>query len=389
MPRTSDFCPRCKSVQKGLRLLSGEFVCLTCSSKEVITAAIAGTSFQSRGQPSGPEFRASPRAGLAASVLGGLCALAAIPACLYCHSAGSNGKALILIMPFATVAFFIGLLNKRHVLGTAGAILSVVALAEALGLTLYLESEDAGRRGQGAAGKPAPAPQALVRPAPSPKSAVAQPLPVQTAPVKTAPDTTVTGQAASLSAATDQAGTDKAAALPPVTPPVAVVQPAPTSAADDQKIREMAMELRRLESQDLARERQRQRALRALDDLKKRYNAELARNVSLLDEKTKVRGSRATLADLVGIYDRQAAALRQKLQELSQRAPRTDPGGLQAQYQADAASLANKLAPLQIELEGQTFRLQTIENDLVVSQQLLDRMKNQIEALTLETQPAP
>jgi tetratricopeptide (TPR) repeat protein len=37
---TADFCSRCKSIQKGIRVAGGRFVCLTCGSKEEIAQAI-------------------------------------------------------------------------------------------------------------------------------------------------------------------------------------------------------------------------------------------------------------------------------------------------------------------------------------------------------------
>ena len=404
MSRTSDYCPRCKSVQKGLRLVSGEFVCLNCSTKRKIIAAIGATAFQSPG-PRGPDPRASPRVGLLALSVGLAAALLAVPICTHYHAAGSNGQGLLVIVPFATVAVFLGLFSIRHVLGAAGAVFSLVALAETLGMTLYLEAQDTERRGSAAQSvpklgdSPGPTTASVKDPPEKPQPAVPSPkappagtavreseVPKRAVTENVPKDKTTTDKVPTETVAADKTEPEKTEDPRKAAPRVAYPAPLDPRPAEDARPGITAAESRRQDAEGLARERQRQKTERAFEDLKQRYNLELQRNVALLESKTQELESRTTLVSLITIMTQEAEAFRKRLVELRQK---PDTEGLRARFVAELADLENKMAPYQIELEGRNVRLQTLENDLVGSQNALDRMKQQIEVLTIQALAPP
>jgi hypothetical protein len=343
--------------------------------------------------------------GLLALSVGLAAALLAVPICTHYHAAGSNGQGLLVIVPFATVAVFLGLFSIRHVLGAAGAVLSLVALAETLGMTLYLEAQDTERRGSAVHPAPklgdspgptttsikdlpekpqpaVPSPKAppavtAVRESEVPKKAVTENVPK---------DKTTTDRIPTDTAADDKTEPEKIEEPRKAAPRVAYPAPLDPRAAEDARPGVTASESRRPDADSPAREKQRQKSERALEDLKQRYSLELQRNVFLLESKTRELESRTTLVSLITIMTQEAETFRKRLVELRQK---PDTEGLRARFVGELAGLENKMAPYQIELEGRNVRLQTLEDDLVGSQSALDRMKQQIEVLTIQTLAPP
>ena len=141
MPKTSDYCPRCESVQVGLRRADGEFICLNCSTKQEVAEAASVPVRVHRGE----DLRSSKSLGTTALVLGLLSTLGAVPIAFYFDSVGDASTALLVILPASLVPLGIGLLAGRNRSGQAGAALSLLACVQVFFTVLILESRGAVR----------------------------------------------------------------------------------------------------------------------------------------------------------------------------------------------------------------------------------------------------
>jgi len=150
MPKTSDYCPRCQSVQVGLRRADGKFLCLNCSTKQEVAEAASVPVRVHRGE----DLRSSKSLGTTALVLGLLSALGAVPITLYFDSAGDASTALLAIIPASLIPLGAGLLAGRNRRGQAGAVLSLLACVQALFTVLFLESRGAVREVAGTGSRP-------------------------------------------------------------------------------------------------------------------------------------------------------------------------------------------------------------------------------------------
>jgi hypothetical protein len=145
--QTSDYCPKCASVQKGIRVAGGRFVCLSCGSKEDIAEAIrqgdqAAKTAQAGAARTAPEpTRGQRLAALAALSVSGVGVVVGLVLAGFCPRAVADGLLLKSLLPLALVTLVAGLLNHRVPWGLYGALLSVALFGETLWLSFQCSGE--------------------------------------------------------------------------------------------------------------------------------------------------------------------------------------------------------------------------------------------------------